>query len=78
MDSGEEFHIVKYPSHHLVSGRSVLHDKNMTSWVKFTLIALLRWYQEKSLQNVSFWHVDYFELRAVKTMHAQEELLSSP
>lgn len=78
MDLGEEFQIVKYPSHHLVSGRSVLHDMNMTSWVKFTLIALLRWYQEKSPPSVLLWHVDYFELRAVKTMHAQEELLSSP
>lgn len=30
--------------------------------------------QSKSAQNTSLWHVDYFELKAIKTLQAQEKL----
>lgn len=34
--------------------------------------------QNKSPQNVSLWHVDYFELEAGKTQQTQENLLPLP
>lgn len=34
--------------------------------------------QNKSPQNVSLWHVDYFKMKTVKTQQTQEKLLLLP
>lgn len=36
------------------------------------------WIKNKPLHNVSLWYMDYFELKAIKTMWAQEKFLLLP
>ena len=37
----------------------------------------IEWVQNEPSQNVPLWHVDYFELKGIKTQQTQEKIYLS-